>query len=180
MLQKPNAHRAGKTARAARGIDARDQLGGGDTPVDRGSLERFPDRGLGRDRGAVAGDGEGPLARSTHRHTPVGVTASALQPHGVRARSRARPASSLLALGGAILPPHAVEAARLQRPLGGALAALVLGNAEARAFLIGAALALGGLLLLAVAVQVDDASHHASGPIIFLGSTILSNSSADT
>src|SRR6185503_14176298 len=113
--------------------------------------------------------------------SPVGVTAAGLQslPRCVRASSRVRRASSLLALG-AILPPHAVEAARFQGPLGGALVALILGNAEAYALLVGPALALGGLLLFAVAAQVDDASHHASGPIIFLGSTILSNSSAET
>src|SRR6185436_18602795 len=103
--------------------------------------------------------------------SPVGVTVAGLQslPRCVRASSRVRRASSLLALGGAILPPHAVEAARFQSPLGGALVARLLGNAEAHALLVGPALALSGLLLLAVAAQVDDASHHASGPIIFLG-----------
>ena len=69
---------------------------------------------------------------------------------------------------------------RLQPALGRGLGPLALGDAEARPLLVGAALALGLLLLLAVAVEVDDVSHHASGPIIFLGSTSLSNSSAET
>ena len=49
-----------------------------------------------------------------------------------------------------------------------------------RALFVGPALPLGSPLVFAVAVQVDDIAHHTSGPIIFLGSTILSNSSAET
>src|SRR5262245_58266580 len=89
-------------------------------------------------------------------------------------------AELLVAVGAAILAPRSIEPARLQCSLGRMLVALALGKAEAQTLLIGTPLALGGLLLLAVAVQVDDAAHHASGPIILLGSTILSNSSADT
>ena len=93
---------------------------------------------------------------------------------------RACDGSSVLAFGAAFLAPHAVEPMRIQGALRGVLGALALGDAEQSALLVRATLTLGPLLVLAVAVQVDNAAHHASGPIIFLGSTILSNSSADT
>src|SRR5688572_23132274 len=89
-------------------------------------------------------------------------------------------AYSIVALGAPLVAVGAVQPPRFQHAFAGTLSALAFGNAEAHAFLIGPPLALGLLLLLAVAVQVDDVAHHASGPIIFLGSTIRSNSSGDT
>src|SRR6202521_1493342 len=80
------------------------------------------------------------------------------------------PRRSFVALGPALVAPLPIVTARLQGTLGGILRSLALGNAEAKAFFVGAALALGGRLVLAVAVQVDDGAHYASGAIIFLGS----------
>ncbi len=60
------------------------------------------------------------------------------------------------AVGPAVVAARAVEAAGLQRALGRGLGPLALGDAEARALLVRPALALGLLLLLAVAVEVDD------------------------
>src|SRR5215475_13973517 len=96
------------------------------------------------------------------------------------ATGRAMGASSFIAIGGAILASEPVEPSRFQGALRGILVALALGDAEPRALLVGPALPFGSLLVLAVAIQVDDVAHHASGPIILLGSTILSNSSAET
>src|SRR5262245_16305265 len=76
-----------------------------------------------------------------------------------------RPLPSVAPLGLGVVAPGALEPARLQRPLGGGLGALGLGDPEARALLVGPALALRLQLLFAVAVKVDNVSHHASGPI---------------
>src|SRR3977135_3376182 len=65
---------------------------------------------------------------------PSCVTAAAMlaRPPWRDPRAAMGPARSLVALGRAILPPEAIEAARLQSSLGGTLVALVLGNAEPR------------------------------------------------
>src|SRR5262249_46635365 len=160
-----------------------DQLRNGHTLGCRHRLQRVPERGFQRDRCAVTGDGKRAL------HGPAHDSASrASAPRPIRNRRPGRVlggrvlggACSLIALGGAILASEPVEPARFQGALGGVLIALALGDAEPRALLVGPALPFGSLLVLAVAVQVDDVAHHASGPIILLGSTIRSNSSADT
>src|SRR6185503_16794654 len=89
-------------------------------------------------------------------------------------------ACSVFALGAALVAADTVQPARFQNTLAGTLRPLALWDAAAHALLISPPLALGLLLLLAVAVQVDGFAHHASGPIIFLGSTKRSTSSVDT
>src|SRR5262249_57928514 len=109
----------------------------------------------------MAGNGQGTLDGPAHRSTGL--------PH--RATPVALPAGSrsFLAIRSAIIAPHAIEPARLQGALGRVLRALTLGQAKAYAPLVGAAFALGGLLVLAIAVQVYDVHHHAYGPFLVLG-----------
>ena len=143
-----------------------------------GRLERIPEGSLQRDRRAMAGDGERALDRPAHPDS-ARVRQGCRCAHRQASRPRVRALSPRAR-------PRAPRAARRRGAalraslLGRVLGALALRDAEPHALLVGPALALGLLLLLAVAVQVDDVAHHASGPIIFLGSTILSNSSADT
>src|SRR5262249_38373902 len=120
----------------------------------------------------MAGNGQGTLDGPAHRSTGL--------PYPARAVALPAGSRSFLAVRAAIIAPHAIEPARLQGALGCVLRALTLGQAKAHAPLVGAAFALGGLLVLAIAVQVYDVPHHASGPIIVLGSTMLSNSSPVT
>src|SRR5262245_45039844 len=120
--------------------------------------------------------------RFTGRPMMLGARRASPAPlSGSRTRGPSRtPPGSVPPFGPAVVAAGAVEAAGLQVPFGRGLGPLALRNAEAHALLVRPSLALGLTLLLAVAVEVDDVAHHASGPIIFLGSTNLSNSSADT